>query len=333
MDAIELTKTLVEIPSITGSERDILIFLEDLLQNLGFETNRQHVAEDRWNLYAGWGDMPTVVFCTHVDTVPPYVPLRFDEHHVYGRGSCDTKGIISSMIVAGKRILDEGGTPAFLFVVGEETDSIGAKVVAASERKASYIVVGEPTDNMLAHGHKGILSYTLVTEGTAAHSAYPELGHSAVDTMLDIIGRIRDHHWGHDQLLGDATLNIGTIQGGVAMNVLAPRASAQIIHRLVDDAEARKTELEALVRGDAVIQYHSVAQPQFLHVVPGFDLKTVHFGTDIPYLSSVGTCLLLGPGSIHDAHTDNEKISIDEIRHAVDHYYHLYHRLTNEHRA
>jgi acetylornithine deacetylase len=333
MDAIELSKALVSISSISGNEKDMLIFLENLLRKHGLVTSRQHVAEDRWNLFAGWHENPVVVFSTHVDTVPPYIPMRFDDRYIYGRGSCDTKGIIASMIAAGLRLLDEGENPAFLFVVGEETDSIGAKTAAASGMRSSYIVVGEPTDNMLAQGHKGILSYTLKTEGRAAHSAYPELGHSAVEGLLNVIDRIRRHHWGHDSLLGDATMNIGIIEGGVAMNVFAPKASAQIIHRLVDDAEMRKAELVALVREDAEIQFHSVAQPQILHVVPGFEVKTVHFGTDIPYLASIGTCLLLGPGSIHDAHTDDEKISIQEIEQAVKFYYTLYHCLKNEHRA
>lgn len=330
MNAIELTKTLVGIPSITGSEEEILVYLEGILQSIGLDTKRQLIEEHRWNLYAGWARNPTVVFCTHVDTVPPYIPPRCNDTHIFGRGSCDTKGIIASMICAGKRLIDEGEHPAFLFVVGEETDSIGAKTVAKSGVRVPFIIVGEPTDNVLARGHKGVLSYTLRTTGRAAHSAYPEMGHSAIEKLLDIIARIRNHNWGHDPLFGDATLNIGVVQGGTAMNVFAPDATAQIIHRLVDDAELRKSELEELVRGQAEIQFHSTAQPQRLHVLPGFEVKTVHFGTDIPYLSSVGTCLLLGPGSIHDAHTPDEKISLGEIETAVNLYCKLYHQLMHE---
>ncbi|MCZ7557665.1 MAG: M20/M25/M40 family metallo-hydrolase [Bacteroidia bacterium] len=330
MDATELTKILVGIPSITGSEEKILVYLEGILQSIGLDTERQHIDEHRWNLYAGLAAHPKVAFCSHVDTVPPFIPPRCDETHIYGRGSCDTKGIIASMITAAKRLIDEGEHPGLLFVVGEETDSIGAKTVAMTGLRVPFIIVGEPTDNLLARGHKGVLSYTLKTTGKAAHSAYPEMGHSAIDKLLDIIERIRNHDWGQDPLFGDATLNIGVLQGGTAMNVFAPEAMAQIIHRLVDDAELRKAQVHELVRGEADIQFHSTAQPQRLHVLPGFEAKTVHFGTDIPYLASVGRCLLLGPGSIHDAHTPDEKISIEEIETAVNLYCTLYHQLMHE---
>ncbi len=330
MNALELAKELIRIPSLTGDEEKILLRLEMICKDLGLATQRQPVADRRWNLFAGWSSDTAVVFCSHVDTVPPFLPLREDDTYIYGRGSCDTKGIIAAMISAGEILLRSGESPAFLFVVGEETDSIGAKIAAGSGFAAKYIIVGEPTDNMLASGHKGILSYTLHTKGQAAHSAYPELGNSAVHVLLDVLQRIRTHAWGLHPVLGPATFNIGLLQGGTAMNIMAPHASARVIHRLVDDANLRKDELLDLVGSDAEVEFHSIAQPQILHVVEGFEVKSVNYGTDIPYLSPMGQCLLFGPGSIHDAHTDAEKIAKADIEAAVLYYQRLYHQLTHE---
>ena len=241
-DAANLASALVDIPSITGEERAVLEFLENWLSSRGMETRREPIDGNRWNLYDGWTeetwrceDAADVVFCTHVDTVPPYFPAFRDGDTLRGRGACDTKGIIAAMLLAGNRLRHDGLSPAFLFVVGEETDSCGAKTAAASGRTARFIIVGEPTDNMLATGHKGVLSYTLETQGVAVHSAYPERGSSAVHLLLDILGDIRDADWCSSDVLGNATTNVGLIEGGIAMNTTAPAAKATVMHRIVDD--------------------------------------------------------------------------------------------------
>jgi acetylornithine deacetylase len=262
-----------------------------------------------------------------VDTVPPHFPSRRNEGMLYGRGACDTKGIIAAMLFAGRHLLDDGHSPAFLFVVGEETDSLGAKTAARSGNTARYIVVGEPTDNMLATGHKGVLSYTLRTRGAAAHSAYPERGVSAVHLMLDLLDEIRREDWGHHPVLGESTLNVGLINGGVAMNTFAPEATATVMHRIVDDPDKRREQLGQLVGARADLEFHSVSTPQMLHTVEGFDSKAVAFGTDIPYLAAMGRCLLIGPGSVHDAHTPAERIEIAAIENAVGNYVKLFHAL------
>lgn len=322
-----LAARLIDIPSVTGSEAAMLLSLEEQCEQMGLRTEREQVSVNRWNLYAGWNTHTDVLFCTHVDTVPPFFPARFEGDKLYGRGACDTKGIIAAMLVAGRQLIESGYNPSFLFVVGEETDSIGAKTAARGQRSADFIIVGEPTDNMLVSGHKGVLSYTLTAEGVAAHSAYPERGISAIHVLLDLLNDIRYTDWGSSPLLGSATTNIGLIEGGVAMNTLAPGASATVMHRIVDDADSRKTQLLHLIKERASVRFHSISEPQILTTVTGFPTKPVSFGTDIPYLSSMGNCLLFGPGSIHDAHCEDESILISEIEHAVDAFVSLYHAL------
>ncbi|MCB2204868.1 M20/M25/M40 family metallo-hydrolase [bacterium] len=328
MDIADRIAALINIPSITGDEAAVLEYLETVLMDMGLPVHREAVSERRWNLYAGWEDAMPVVFCTHVDTVPPFFPASVAEGRVIGRGACDTKGIMTAMLEAGRRLIAEGARPSYLFVVGEETDSVGAKTAAASGRPARAIVVGEPTDNHLATGHKGVLSYTLKTHGVASHSAYPERGSSAVHLLLDLVQQIREKDWGHSAVLGDATLNIGQINGGIAMNTFAPEAEASFMHRIVDNAQQRREELLTLVGDRAEITFHSVSEPQLLTTVEGFEQKAVNFGTDIPYLTAMAPCLLLGPGSVHDAHTDHESISIEEVGEAVDLYIRLYHALS-----
>lgn len=324
MIALEIARRLIDIPSVTGEEKNVLLAIEKLLIGMGLPIKRQLVAENRWNIYAGWNGATTVAFSTHVDTVPPWYPSRVDDDMVYGRGACDTKGIIASMLVAGNWLLEREITPSYLFVVGEETDSIGARSAAASGARASAIIVGEPTDNHLASGHKGVVSYYLRTTGIASHSAYPERGHSAIHDLLDIIRDIQNEDWGKNDILGDATLNIGLIKGGVALNTFAPTAEASFMHRIVDDAEARRRQVEEVVRGRAEITFQTISEPQFLETLPGFPVKSVNFGTDIPHMRPMGRCFLAGPGSVHDAHTDHERIGIEAMNEAVDLYVKLY---------
>ncbi len=327
MTADQIAFDLINIPSVTGNERQVLEHLELLLEQMNLKVEREAVGADRWNLYAGWKDDTDIVFCTHVDTVPPFIPARRKDDLLLGRGACDTKGIIAAMLAAGKQLIESGHHPAFLFVVGEETDSIGAKTAAQAGRTAEFIIVGEPTENILATGHKGVLSYTLTASGSAAHSAYPEMGVSAIHSLLDILQDIRAAEWGVSDTLGPSTTNIGLLEGGEAMNTFAPSASASVMHRIIDEPEKRKLQVLHIVDKRAEIAFHSISQPQILSTVEGFPLRAVSFGTDIPYLSSMGKCLLFGPGSIHDAHTADEKISISEMNEATILYVRLFHAL------
>jgi acetylornithine deacetylase len=330
LDVVELATALIDTPSVTGDEGCIARWLEQFCQGAGWSVERQVVASSRWNLFVNWDSHADVVFCTHLDTVPPYFPARREAERLYGRGACDTKGIMAAMLVAGLRLHEGGKIPSFLFVPGEERDSVGAKTAALTSRTAGYIIVGEPTENQLALGHKGALSYTIETQGITAHSAYPELGSSAVHTLLDILADLRAHQWGEDAVLGPSTLNIGHIAGGIAPNVLADSARATVLHRIVDSLARRKQEVLDIVGFRGTLTFHSENDAQRMHAPEGFPTTSVAFGTDIPYLRPMGTPLLVGPGSIHDAHTDHEHVEIAALHEAVDLYIRLHDALTHE---
>lgn len=271
-----------------------------------------------------WDSEADVVLSTHIDTVPPFFPSRTDGDKLYGRGACDTKGIIASMLIAGQRLEEKGITPSYVFLVGEEYDSIGAKAAAKTGKTARYIINGEPTHNTLVKGHKGVLGYMLEARGRAAHSAFPELGQSAIDTLLDVIQDIRSEDWGTDEILGSSTLNIGLIQGGRAKNVIPDAATATLMHRVVTDPDEMRARVTELVAGRVAVNFFSRSEPQLMHVPNGREYTVVPFGTDVPYLRAMGTPLLVGPGDIHLAHTDEEHISISEMERAVDMYVELY---------
>jgi acetylornithine deacetylase len=325
MQLIDNLRSLVDTPSVTGEEIDILLLVEQMLASMGLVIERQQITDSRWNIFAGWGDtQPPVVFCTHLDTVPPFFPFTEEQDRYRGRGVCDAKASVAAMLEAGRKIANHGGHPAFLFVCGEETDSVGAKAASTSGRSAGHIIVGEPTDNFLATGHNGVLTATIHVQGRSAHSAYPDLGASAIHGLLDLLGECRQADWGMSGVLGRATINIGLLDGGVASNVLAPQAQATVMIRLVDSAVQREAQLKDIVGAAGECTIITRSEPQLLHTVPGIPLKPVAFGTDIPYLKPLGRMLLVGPGSIHEAHTSSESISLNDILQGVDTYERLY---------
>jgi acetylornithine deacetylase len=323
MDVFELTRKLIDIPSVTGDELAVGQFLSSYLEELGYRVERQEVAPDRFNVIATTGAPPRVVFSTHMDTVPPFIESREDEEFIYGRGSCDAKGIIAAQIFAAQRLRDEGvNDVGLLFTVDEEAASLGAQ--AANEhplaRECRYLINGEPTDSLLATGTKGSTRVSITTEGRAGHSAYPEAGESAIDKLLDILEEIRGCEWPEDSFFGTTTCNIGVISGGTRPNVIADKARAELQIRLGIDIEQVKKVLEAAAATRGRLEYSTAHNPIRLFSVAGFEQCVVRFTTDIPYLSAWGKPLLLGPGSILDAHTDHEKISKRELANAVDLY-------------
>ena len=326
-ELFDYIRCLVDIPSVSGAEGDVARFLEEDLTAKGFNVTLQKVEDDRLNVYAAnEGVIPQVVFCTHIDTVPPFYGSSEDDDYIYGRGSCDAKGILATMVAAAMALNDAGvESIGLLFVVGEEVDSAGAIVANKLESKARYVVVGEPTENRMASGHKGGFKFRLRARGKAAHSAYPELGDSAIERLLDALGEIRAQDWGTSELLGDATVNVGTIHGGLAANVFAPDAEAEVFVRVVDSASRVKAKLLAILERHAALGYELIAQSDAVvcETMPGFEVAPVSFGTDIPALHAFGKPLLLGPGSIHDAHTSTEKIGKREARDAVEYYQRL----------
>jgi acetylornithine deacetylase len=332
MDLLELTRELIDIPSVTGDELAVGEYLSKYLEELGYQVERQEVAQDRFNVIATQAEPPRIVFSTHMDTVPPFIESREDEEFVYGRGSCDAKGIIAAQIVAAERLRAEDvNDVGLLFTVDEELSSIGAqaanKHVVAS--KCQFLINGEPTDNRLATGTKGSVRVIITTDGRAAHSAYPEAGESAIEKLLDILQEIRACAWPEDSFFGTTTCNIGVLGGGTRPNVIADKARAELQIRLGIDIEHVKTVLEDAVRGRGQLEYASAHNPVRLFAVPGFDQYVVRFTTDVPYLSNWGQPLLIGPGSILDAHTDHERIAKHELEKAVQLYVDLVKKLNS----
>ncbi|MFN2456239.1 MAG: M20/M25/M40 family metallo-hydrolase [Pyrinomonadaceae bacterium] len=326
MKLFELTRRLIDIPSMTGEENEVGVFLSSYLQDLGYKVERQKVADDRFNVIATTAVSPRVVFSTHMDTVPPYIVSSEDEKRIYGRGACDAKGIIAAQIHAAERLRSQGVNEiGLLFTVDEETGSLGAQVANKNKpsRPPEYLINGEPTDNKLARATKGSLRLTLKTSGRASHSAYPEQGNSAIEKLLDTLARVRKSEWPRDEILGETTCNIGLISGGTRANVVPASAQAVLQLRLVSDAGPVKAILETAIEGRAEVEYLSEHDPVQLLTVDGLEQCVVRFTTDIPYLSQWGTPLLLGPGSILNAHTDHEFVDKGELTEAVELYVQL----------
>jgi acetylornithine deacetylase len=267
-----------------------------------------------------------LVFCTHIDTVPPFYPSSEDDDRIYGRGSCDAKGVLAPMVFAAVALRERGvDDVGLLFVVGEEVDSVGALAANALESRARYGVVGEPTESRMANGHKGGFKFRLMAKGKAAHSAYPHLGESAIERLLEALADIRAAEWGLSDVLGPATVNVGTIEGGLAANVLAPSAEAAVFIRVVGRAAEVRERLDAILDRHPATSYEIISQSDavFCETRPGYEIAPVAFGTDIKSLKTFGKPLLIGPGSIHDAHTSGEKIGKKELVEAVAYYQRL----------
>lgn len=333
MNLFPLTRALIDIDSTTGREREVGDFLFHYLEDLASRTDgaveRMPVVDDRFNVFASWGE-PVVVLSTHIDTVPPFFPSSEDDEHVHGRGACDTKGGIAAMIHAIQDLLAEGRRGfGLLLVVGEETDSVGAQMANRQPRGSKWLINGEPTENRLALGSKGMLYLALEAQGRAAHSAYPELGDSAIDKLIDVLVRLRTVPLPDDPILGDTTLNIGTISGGRASNVVADHARAEVTLRPVGDTSELRRNLAAAVHASPGVRIAEIRETPALHLgsVPGFETSIVKYTTDIPRLGAWGQPFLLGPGSIHVAHTPEERVSKQDLIEAVRLYKEMVRRL------
>jgi acetylornithine deacetylase len=325
MNVFELTRTLVDIESISDNEMNVASRLHSELSALagasGGRVERMEVTADRFNVFACWGQ-PLITLSTHMDTVPPFFPSREDPENIWGRGSCDAKGIIASMIGAAQKLLAEGvANFGLLFVVGEERNSAGAIAASRSPRGSRYLVNGEPTENKLALASKGALRFEVVAQGRLAHSAYPELGESAIEKLLDGLEAIRRISLPHDSVLGASTMNIGTISGGRAPNVIPDRASAEILVRLVGDPAAIRTQFAAALGDRAELNEVLCIPAMHFEKIEGFPTTVVSYTTDIPMFAGAwGRPLLLGPGTIHVAHTSEERVSKRDLEQAVNQY-------------
>ena len=325
MNLFELTRALVDIESTTNHEQRVTDFLFTHLSTLaahyGGRVERMPVEPNRDNILAVF-ERPVVTFSTHMDTVPPFFSSREDSDFIHGRGSCDAKGIIAAMIAAAEKLLSSGQrNVGLLFVVGEERDSAGAKVAAKSPRGSRFLINGEPTENQLALGSKGGLRFEIAARGKLAHSAYPELGHSAIHALLDVLADLRRIRLPHNELLGPATLNIGTISGGRAPNVVADHAQAEIMFRTVGEPEELRRAVLAAAAGRADVREVLHTPAIRLGGLDGLPTCVVAFATDIPIFDGAwGQPFLIGPGSIHLAHTAEERVSKKQLLEAVEIY-------------
>lgn len=332
LDVFALTRTLIDIESITGNEAGVGEFVASLLEGLagahGGRVERMEVEPDRFNVFAAFGE-PVVTLSTHLDTVPPFFASREDDEFIWGRGACDVKDIIAAMVCAAERLLEEGVRNfGLLFVVGEEKNSAGAYYAGKTPRGSKYLINGEPTGNRLALGSKGALRYELVASGRMAHSAYPELGESAIEKLLDALAKVRAGKLPVDPVLGPSTLNIGLIEGGRAPNVIADHASATLMFRLVGDpAPIRAMVAEA---ADGLVEAREILCIPAVHLgaLEGFETTIVAYTTDIPAFGGAwGTPYLLGPGTIHVAHTSEERVPKQQLVEAVGLYQTMVKRL------
>jgi acetylornithine deacetylase len=327
MDALDLTRALVALETPTGSEGPATDFLDGALRRAGYRTVRQPVTAGRENLLA-YREAPELVFSTHLDTVPPYIPLSEDDQAIHGRGSCDAKGLAAAMVAAAERLAARGERRiGLLFLVGEENGSDGARVAGELGPKGRFLINGEPTENQLSIGQKGSLRVDLEATGRAAHSAYPDEGESAIEALLDTIERIRRLALPSDPLLGPSTLNLGLIRGGVAPNVIPPAAGAQLLIRTVEPTESLKRRIRELAAPRVSVEF-PVELPFYKggKAPPGWQTTVVSFASDLPFLESWGERFQLGPGTIRVAHTSREHIRKADLLRGVE----LYVRLASD---
>lgn len=327
MDAITLTRQLVDIESISGNESAVGNYLYGELCRIGYQTRKIPVEGDRFDVYATSPEHPNpeIVFSTHMDTVPPFIPSSEDEARIYGRGSCDAKGIIAAQIAAAERLRREGIYVGLLFLVGEERDSLGAKVAnayAANQpgHACKYLINGEPTENRIALASKGTLRAEVTASGRMAHSAYPELGESAIDKLIEALTRLRTMPLPSDPQIGVCTLNIGLIEGGRAPNVIPDHARADLLYRLIGPSQDLRRQILATASDQVKVDFPLEIPFLRLRTVDSLPTMIAAFTTDIPALTNWGQPLLIGPGSIHVAHTEGEFIDKQQLAEAIDLY-------------
>ena len=326
MNLFELTVNLINTPSISGDEQAVGFYLCDYLESLGWTVELQAVSSNQNNVIAYLNDTPRIFFSTHIDVVPPHISASEDDEKIYGRGACDAKGIVASQIFAAEQLRKDGiNDIGLLFMVEEEEGGAGAK--AANHHplaaKCKYIINGEPTDNDLAIGSKGSLRFYIRAKGKAGHSAYPEMGESAIEKLIEILNDVLKIEFPADEFYGETTNNIGTINGGLKTNIIAPNAEAGLHIRTTGDEQIVLEKIKEVVGKRGEIEVMSISKPVKMLAVEGFTQKVVRFTTDIPHLSNWGTPLLLGAGSILDAHTKHEFVLKKDLETAVELYVNL----------
>ena len=325
---------LLRIDSTSGKERKVAEWLAERLPGMFPAANRpvlraEEVGDGTLNLLLTWG-APRIVFCSHLDTVPPYIPPTLADEVIKGRGSCDAKGQVFAIVEACKRLAEAGKTDfGMLLLAGEETGSWGAKAFAKTDFKAEYLVVGEPTDNCMVSASKGTKSFDLKFTGEPFHSGYPQYGVSAVDLFVEFVNALKAKDFGMDPILGETTWNIGLVHSDNPQNILSPELTCRLYFRTT------------FVSDEAVCQWMTEAQSGRLTVTPrggdtparywtveGLPFKSVAFGSDAPHLKNFTHKAICGPGSITVAHRDDEHVLAADLATAVEQYIALYSSVT-----
>jgi len=328
MDFFALTRRLVDIESVTPNESAVGDFLHAELGRRGFDARKMPVESSRNNVLATWPGFPSpeIFFSTHMDTVPPFISSSEDDTRIYGRGSCDAKGIIATQIVAAEKLRADGIHVGLLFTVGEELDSIGAKIAneqspaGHGEERPRFMINGEPTENRLALASKGALHVEVIARGKMAHSAYPDLGESAIDKLVEALHRLHAMQLPTNPEVGPCTKNVGSIQGGRAPNVIPDFAKADLFYRLVGPTHDLRRQIVEAVGDLAEVKFHRETPFMRMRTLDGMPTMIAAFTTDIPWLTNWGEPLLLGPGSIHVAHTEAEYVEKKQLEEAVELY-------------
>ena len=309
---------LCAVDTTSGAEDAGLPGLRALLSGLGAEVLEQPVAPGRTNVLATWG-APRLLFSTHLDTVPPFVAPRREEDRIHGRGACDAKGQIVAQLAAIRQLRSEGLDGfAWLGVVGEETDSAGAReALKLADRFPDLraLVNGEPTKNRLATGQRGALHLHLECHGVRAHSGSPERGRHAIWALLDWLEALRAEARPVDAELGPEVWNLGRLEGGDAANVIPAHAAADVLARTVPGSDFA-ARVEALRPEHGEIRVKLAEDPDRYPILEGFEHAPMPFGSDAPTLRALvpdRSVVLAGPGSIEVAHTDDEHLDLEEL--------------------
>ena len=330
----EFFHELLSIDSTSEKERAAAEWLAERLPGMFPAANRpalqlQEVGDGTLNLLLTWG-LPRLVFCSHIDTVPPYIAPKFSEEIITGRGSCDAKGQVFAIITACQKLADEGCTDfGALFLAGEETGSWGAKAFAKTDFRAEYLVVGEPTDNCMVSASKGTKSFDLKFTGEPFHSGYPQHGVSAVDLFVQFVNKLKAKDFGMDPLLGETTWNIGLLKSDNPQNILSPELTCRIYFRTTFVSDAAVTDwMAAASSGNLTVTPRGGDTPARYWTVEGLPSKPVAFGSDAPHLTNFTHKAICGPGTVLVAHRDDEHVLAADLETAVMQYIDIYRAAT-----
>ncbi|KAK6073137.1 hypothetical protein SCUP515_07000 [Seiridium cupressi] len=360
---LSLHKSLIEISSVTGTENAVGQFLIGYLTDLGLHAELQFLPDNstdtvpekpRFNVIAWPGKSrkpnPKVLVSSHIDTVPPFMPYSISEGDsvdggtvISGRGSVDAKAAVAAQVTALLDLIQDKDHEDFaaedvmlVFVVGEEATGDGMRYFSNSleslDPKPQFKagVFGEPTEGKLACGHKGFLGCTVKATGHAGHSGYPWLGKSATEVIMRGLVKILDTDLGSSERLGNTTVNVGRIEGGVALNVIPEHAEARIAVRIaIGPQETGAKVVEGRIR-DVLKSVDDEAFDISCNngygaidcncEVSGFENITVNYGTDVANLKGDHTRYLYGPGTIMVAHGPDEALKVKDLEAAVEGY-------------